>query len=220
MDLPPSKSKGKRRRRFCSTDCVTKAKQAGLLAGGRFQEGHATWNKDMKGIHLSPASEFKPGRDNHRANVGDTSIRTDKHDKKRAWVKTAEPNVWRMRAVLVWESANGPLPVGKVVHHKDRDSLNDAPDNLQDLTRAEHLAEHRGEFAPRTWNPSARQREIIRERGINKIGALTRDDVRAIKDRIAKVDLLRVIAKDYPVSSSTIQHIKCGSYRPVWLTRN
>ncbi len=28
---------------------------------GRFRKGHTTWNKGLKGIHLSPGTEFKPG---------------------------------------------------------------------------------------------------------------------------------------------------------------
>ena len=63
----------------------------------------------------------------------------------RAWVKVAEPKKWRQRALVNWEAANGPLPKGKLVHHKDRNPLNDDPSNLQALTRAEHLAEHRDE---------------------------------------------------------------------------
>lgn len=35
---------------------------------------------------------------------------------------------------------------GLVIHHRDRDSLNDAPANLQALTRKEHAAEHRSEL--------------------------------------------------------------------------
>ena len=46
---------------------------------------------------------------------------------------------------LVWERAHGPIPKGFVIHHLDRDPLNDAITNLQLQTRAEHLLEHRPE---------------------------------------------------------------------------
>jgi hypothetical protein len=58
----------------------------------------------------------------------------------------AEPNVWRPRAVLVWELANGPLGKGLVVHHKNRVPLDDRLENLEALDRARHLHEHRLEF--------------------------------------------------------------------------
>jgi len=61
-------------------------------------------------------------------------------------VKVAEPNVWRLRAVVVWENIHGPLPPGYLVHHDNRDSLDDSPGNLKALTRAEHLKEHKPEF--------------------------------------------------------------------------
>lgn len=65
----------------------------------------------------------------------------------RAWVKVAEPNVWQKRAIVVWESVHGPLPQGQVVHHRDRNSLNDEPDNLVALTMTAHQAEHELEMA-------------------------------------------------------------------------
>jgi hypothetical protein len=64
----------------------------------------------------------------------------------RAWVKITEPNVWQKLAVVIWERDHGSLPKGSVVHHRDRDSLNDDPSNLVAMTRAEHAAEHREEL--------------------------------------------------------------------------
>lgn len=61
-------------------------------------------------------------------------------------MKVAEPNKWKKRAIAVLESANGPLPRGMVVHHIDRDALNDAPSNLVALTRSQHVEEHRAEL--------------------------------------------------------------------------
>jgi len=64
----------------------------------------------------------------------------------RVWVKVAEPHTWRPRAVAVWEATHGPLPRGMIVHHKNRDGLHDQIDNLEAMTRAEHLEEHRQEL--------------------------------------------------------------------------
>jgi hypothetical protein len=47
--------------------------------------------------------------------------------------------------------ANGSLPRGSVVHHKDRNSENDALDNLQAMTRAAHAEEHRSEMNAAQW---------------------------------------------------------------------
>ena len=55
----------------------------------------------------------------------------------------------------LWEQANGKVPEGYQVHHIDFDKLNDSLDNLQLLTRAEHIKIHmearRNEGVP-VWN--------------------------------------------------------------------
>lgn len=96
-----------------------------------------------KGQRLSPATEFKPGQAAHnKLPVGAETVRVFRGT-ARAWVKVAEPNKWRERAKVVWERANGrAVPRGYVIHHKDRDSLNDDPGNLVALTRSEHAREH------------------------------------------------------------------------------
>jgi hypothetical protein len=39
----------------------------------------------------------------------------------------------------VWEEAYGPIPDGYEIHHKDNNRLNNALDNLECLTRVEHM---------------------------------------------------------------------------------
>ena len=116
-------------------------------SGSRFKQGQAPWNKGMSGIHLSPDTQFKPGRkSDRRAPIGEVRERKTKGGVVRAFVKVADPNVWQARAKVVWERHNGQLPRGMVIHHKDRNPLNDEPENLQAMTRAEHIEEHRNEF--------------------------------------------------------------------------
>lgn len=122
----------------------------GLRPANAFPKGHRPWNADLKGIHLSPESEFKPGP-RAAAPVGTERLRRDKHGGHRMWVKIAQPNEWRLRAVKVWEDANGPLPRGHVVHHVDHDKLNDVLTNLEGLTRAEHAAAHREDIRRGRW---------------------------------------------------------------------
>lgn len=131
-------------------------------ADGRFVPGqsYSLSTQFQRGARVAPATEFKPGErvsiatefkagqaaHNHLP-VGTVRVRRETHTGlDRAWVKTAEPNEWRKRAVVVWESLHGKVPRGSVVHHRDRDSLNDEPNNLQALTRKEHADEHRAEL--------------------------------------------------------------------------
>lgn len=120
--------------------------RVGLPSANPFPRGHIPWNKNLRGLHLSPATEFVRGQRAHnKLPVGSTRIRTHRGETPRAWIKVAEPNTWRPRAIVVWEKGNGPLPRGWIVHHRNRQSLDDRPSNLVALTRAQHLAEHRHE---------------------------------------------------------------------------
>lgn len=114
--------------------------------GGSFKPGHKTWNRGLKGIHLSPGSEFKKGRTNDRAvPVGTVRERRDKNGSMRAWVKMGERR-WVLRAVQIYESIHGPVPRGCLVHHEDRNTMNDDISNLRLLTRSAHINEHRQEL--------------------------------------------------------------------------
>ena len=62
-------------------------------------------------------------------------------------MKVSEPNVWKLRAQVVWEESNGPLPRGMVIHHENGDKLDDRLENLAACTKAEHLAHHRDDHA-------------------------------------------------------------------------
>ena len=62
--------------------------------------------------------------------------------KGRYMVKCADGK-WRYRARLVWEKANGPIPKGQLIHHRNGDATNDDISNLQLVTRSAHLSIHR-----------------------------------------------------------------------------
>src|SRR3990172_3976 len=62
-----------------------------LNPGGGWKKGHRAWNKGVKGIHLSPASELKPGHTKTpRADIMEIRIRINHRNrqaKKRRWIK-------------------------------------------------------------------------------------------------------------------------------------
>jgi hypothetical protein len=136
--------------RFCSQSCYHKWSKANGGNSGSFKPGQKPWSTGTKGVLKPNSTSFKKGRKAEtKCELGDIKIRTDKKGRKRAWVKVADngnPYDWKLRAVVVWEGQHGPLKKGTLVHHKDRDTLNDAIENLQAMTRAEHLREHRHEF--------------------------------------------------------------------------
>lgn len=135
---------GNRPIRFCSSPCYQEWRKKAGAKAGCFTVGNKPWNQNLKGIHLSPHSEFKPGcESNKRVPLGTVTFRQrSREGYQRAFVKVAEPNTWRERAIVIWEAHNGPLPIGYVVHHRDRNPTNDSPDNLQALSRLDHAIEH------------------------------------------------------------------------------
>src|SRR5262245_3350258 len=50
---------------------------------------------------------------------------------------------WRVQYRWIWKSLNGPAPDGYHIHHRDYDSLNDTPDNLELMPEEDHEALHR-----------------------------------------------------------------------------
>ena len=134
------------RRAWCSAKLQGNQFRKGLRPRNSFAPGHNPWNKYLKGIHLSPSTEFIKGRiAPEQMPIGSITVRTHR-GVKRAWIKIGDPNCWRLRAVVVWELAHGPVPRGYLVHHKNRQTLEDGLENLELLSRASHLSEHRPEF--------------------------------------------------------------------------
>lgn len=102
---------------------------------GYFQKGHVPARKFEKSVHASPATEFKPGHSIRCRPVGSERILTD----GRTEVKTAQPNVWRLKKQVVWEKHHGEIPPGHVILHKDGDESNFDINNLVCVSRDECL---------------------------------------------------------------------------------
>lgn len=105
------------------------------LNNGKFKKGQIPWNKGLKGIHLSPNTEFKKGVNNF-----------DKHPSWKGGVhklKTGEVYVMiksklRVRRPrYIWEQNYGAIPQGYVIYHKDGNTSNDDINNLELITRRE-----------------------------------------------------------------------------------
>lgn len=99
---------------------------------GRFEKGQVPFNKGMKGIHLSPESEFKKG--NIPVNtkpVGTERKRADGY----IWVKIAEPNTWKEKHVLLYESVHGKVEKGHTIIFIDQDPDNITIENIKKIER-------------------------------------------------------------------------------------
>lgn len=107
----------------------------GTNSGKRFQKDGTPWNKDLKGIHMNPDTEFKEDQyvgENHPSWKG--GIQVFKKDGAYIWIGK---NKRVRRARKVYEDTYGEIPRGYVIYHKDGDNSNDRPSNLIAISRAE-----------------------------------------------------------------------------------
>lgn len=101
---------------------------------GSFKKGHTSWNKGLKGIHLSPETEFKKGQftgSGHPSWKGGEQMNTNDC----VYVYT-EPNKRIRRPRKVYQDAHGEIPKGWILYHIDKDMHNDTLDNLIAIPRA------------------------------------------------------------------------------------
>jgi len=153
-----------------------------LARGGvknRFKKGHIPWTKGRKGLHFSPATEFKPGHMRGQAArlwrpVGTITIHHDKLPKRqryrkrrrmdgslrmgkpRRWIKVADEgrpqDRWIPYARYLWEKEHGPVPKGRFVVHTDGNQMLDKPGNLMLANCRENLIRNQ------LLNPEMRKR--------------------------------------------------------------
>ncbi len=119
---------------------------------GRFQKGQEPPNKGKKGVCAAGCEKtwFKKGHipANYRP-VGSERVNADGYIE----VKVADPNKWKLKHRVVWESVNGKIPKGYIIIFRDNDKTNTDIDNLLLIKRETHavlnhtgLCEYSGEF--------------------------------------------------------------------------
>jgi hypothetical protein len=122
--------------KFCSLSCKSKYHYDNNL------RNRPAWNKGTSGIMKKNKTSFKKGDiPYNKLPLGTIRVRTDKQ-MKRNWIKVSK-NKWELLYRHVWEQENGKIPNGYVIHHKDFNSLNDKIENLEVVTRKNHINIHR-----------------------------------------------------------------------------
>lgn len=125
----------------------------------RFSKGHVSPNKGKKGI-CAPGCEvgwFKKGS----TPVNHKPVGSERIDVKQGYIliKTAEPNVYWPKHVVVWEEAHGKVPKGHVITFLDGDKQNVAIENLKLISLAENLELNRSKL--RFADPELTQTGIL-----------------------------------------------------------
>jgi hypothetical protein len=101
----------------------------------RYKKGNIPWNRDLKGIHLSPRSEFvKEGLVGEKHPSWKGGIQNIKNDVVYVWTGCKQR---ARRNRKVYEENYGEIPKGYVIYHKNGMSWDDRPENLEAISRAE-----------------------------------------------------------------------------------
>ena len=118
---------------------------------GRFQKGDIPFNKgksqkdymSAESIEKTKKTRFKKGQSpiNCRP-VGSERITNDGYIE----IKIAEPNVWKLKHLVVWEKENGPIPKGHALVFADGDKTNISLDNILLVTRHQLLVMNRNKL--------------------------------------------------------------------------
>lgn len=118
--------------------------QQALIGDGRFKPGQTSWNKGKKGWKAggrSKETQFKKGHkpSNTWRPVGAERVSKDGILYRKVSDTGDKKTDWKAVHVLIWEEINGPLPDGHIVVFKDKDRRNFEADNLEALSRSEHM---------------------------------------------------------------------------------
>jgi len=124
-------------------------KRLGIKCGrdGRFKKGSAPWNAGTKGLVAPNSGNFTKGhRPKSWVPIGSERIADGYRQRKMTDTGVVRVD-WVPVHRIVWEQANGPLPVGQAVIFIDGDRTNIALDNLQDVSRGELAVLNRQGFS-------------------------------------------------------------------------
>lgn len=108
---------------------------------GWFKKGHKPFNAGLKGIHLSPKSEFKPGQKPHNTKYnGAISIRYDGKDEQSKpyyYIRLANAK-WEPLHRHIWRQVKGEIPKYHMIRFIDGNTLNLDINNLMCITMAQN----------------------------------------------------------------------------------
>lgn len=110
----------------------------------RFKKGQPSHNKGLRRPGYAPGrmaeTQFKKGQAPHTTVPVGTEVLRGGY----VWIKvrddlTPSRKNWLSKHQHLWEQANGPVPDGHIVRFKDNDRTNLALENLECVSRAEHV---------------------------------------------------------------------------------
>lgn len=106
----------------------------------KFKSGNTPWNRGIKGLRWSPATEFKKGNVPPNTKFdGAVSIREKSKTKEKYLYIREAKRKWVLLHRKLWEQHYGPIPKGFVIRFKDGNPLNCVLENMELINRRENL---------------------------------------------------------------------------------
>jgi len=164
-------------RNLSYTNINAKCKRMGLRTGrtGQFEKGRLPFNKGTKGLMKWNKTSFKKGSVPHNAKpIGYERTTVDGYVQvliNETNPHTGYPNRFVLKHRHIWEQANGKIPKGCILIFKDGNSLNVELDNLEMITRSEHVLLNKAghKQAPDELKPTIRAIAKLQSTAFKKI---------------------------------------------------
>ena len=121
---------------------------------GRFQKGNVSFNKGRKqseymtpeGILKGMEFRFKKGNISFNAKVnGELSDRVDSSGYAYRYIRISAAK-WELYHRVVWQEANGTIPIDSIISFKDGNRLNCELENLELITKRDNVIRNRAGF--------------------------------------------------------------------------
>ena len=146
-------------------------------AKGRFLKGEPPWNKGLrlKGLFFND-TQFKTGHTPHNTRQDYyVSVRVDnKTGRPYKYIKLPGSKHFVLLHRWVYETAYGAIPTGFIVRFKDGDTLNCVPENLELVTRSQHMQRNQNRLkaseAMRELWKRERIRQLLELKPLTKLG--------------------------------------------------
>ena len=111
--------------------------RAGMMQKTQFRKGQAAWNQGMKGLRMSPRTEFKKGNKPATTKHDGAITVRNRNQTPYQYIRISECN-WMLLHRKIWGDANGPIPRGHVIRFRNGNTLDVRLENLECISRSEH----------------------------------------------------------------------------------
>lgn len=91
--------------------------------------------------------------------------------KEKRWIRTTHPQMLLSHDIWNFYNPNNPILSEEIIHHKNRNTLDDRIENLEKMTRRKHISLHHIGKNHRNWRGGIKSKALYLRGGIAKKGS-------------------------------------------------